>query len=220
MKTVSIPKLFHVGTLNIEDRKIFNQEGKGLSASLTPHEWCKIGKGHIAGDFHLLTKESALFAVFCDQTISDAIHWGLELGFISRCDSFRYPYFDDESQTTFFDIFETMEDAKENVDESDWSKIEKSFYYKTNDLLREHFKPVIVPPTGAIPQLFCCYIEQNKPNIDGVWFDFKLDVHSYSAPTAIIFDSKLRDWSTTLIDPSYAPIVDDKSELIHYIQKP
>jgi hypothetical protein len=58
---VTLKKLYHVGSLNVENKRDHSYEGAGLSVSTHPDAWRKIARGHVTGDTYQAVKPNNKF---------------------------------------------------------------------------------------------------------------------------------------------------------------
>lgn len=216
--TLKLNHLFHIGTLNIKDRSSYHAEGNGLSVSYTPHEWNKIARGHLKGDLYEISKESPLFALFDSENNKALAEWAIEKGYVTQAISISYSYYDDEMEETYIDLFESFEKAKESVCESEWDTLVEKPYLNTTSKLRKLFGDVRVPTADPYYQLFGLYIEENHPEIDGVWFNFKFDPMRLSAPAGLLFNHKVSEWTFKAIKDSDVARIEELNDFPKELQ--
>ena len=97
MQTLNIKNLYHIGTLNIDDRTSHNFEGKGLSVSVNPREWYQIARGQISGKPFLFSKETSKIALMEDSKIISILEkWAIENKLATTKEVYSYTYFDDD----------------------------------------------------------------------------------------------------------------------------
>lgn len=196
MKTI-----YHVGTLNKEDKKNGSHEGAGLSFSTHPNEWRRItpllgdlfqGKKEQPGQFidiHKLTEKQKILIY----------EWGVFHHYIIRTALFRVEYFDDEMDSDVYSDYETKEAASREADE-DMEILEIEGYIATDKLRTKTMNkcdPVLVF------DLLCTVFAEIELQIDGVWWDDLLDVYRYSAPRGVIVSKKLSEWTFINLEKTF-----------------
>jgi len=192
METLNLKNVYHIGTLNIEDRTNHNFEGKGVSVSVNPREWQAIARGQLSGRSYLFLKENAKFAVLDDEVLIDIKQWALKKNYITFSNIYGYEYFDDDIGRELCNVYKTLEEAQEEDLEEDDLKI-LSVSLPTKEL-KNIMKPVDVSEINPFQSLFGLYIQEKLPDYDGVWFDAELDPLGMTAPAGLIFDNKFKMW--------------------------
>lgn len=190
LKTISMPCVYHVGTLKAEDKSDFSYEGDGLSVSLHPSEWSRIAS--LAGKVFVLENKKGLFAdyyAFDSKTVDE---WGLANGYIEPCTLWRYWFEDDCGQERYID-FTSLEEA---LEESDClpEDIEEVQGFTPTEKMKTDLG-VVTNHALYHEHLFVMMIGNKYPHIDGVWFNDDLDINALSAPRGTIFKHSLKRWS-------------------------
>ena len=188
--------IYHIGTMNIKDRSSReSHEGKSLSVSTEPNAWAKINKGFTGGDLWLLNKKNNKFVdmVKIDNDIWDQLYsWGEQSGYFKQQTMYKYCYYDDEMDDTLCQEFDTYEEAlAEVIDDDEKDNIEKvsGAYIPTEKFKKE---------TGTVfhkDLIVAIYCINKNINVDGLWWDEKLDILRYSAPRGNIFDHIVHTWN-------------------------
>lgn len=217
IETLNIKNVFHVGTLDIKNRSSYSAEGEGLSVSVTPHEWCKIARGHLGSQFYSVHNENASFALFDEQHIPMLIDWAISKKYITSSEIVVYPYYDDEYETHCEDAFSSFESAQNEVDESEWDCLKAKTIYKPTDYFRALFKTIDVK-NDPFHEIFAQYLIEYRPDVCGIWFNSILDPMRLTAPAGLIFDHKVKHWNITAIEESDAPIIEEVSDLPNILQ--
>lgn len=205
MKFLKIPMLFHIGELNISKRRSHNFEGKGLSVSLTPLEWKKIAKGYVSGDAFELTKDNARFALYHESLDEEIVKWANKNNLITTIKSLFVVSYNDEMEQDIYEKYDSVSDIQDEYQE-DFSDldIKNINEYLPTENLKNLLAPVDV--TGSIfCMLFGLYVAAKFPHCDGVWFDEKISVSQYKAPSGLIFDHKYKNWNTNKIEDAQLP---------------
>lgn len=194
---VRINEVYHIGTMDFENKRSDSLEGAGLSVSKHPEAWKQIAK---LGGFQTFTLEKK------DGTFLDAhalkehereniIQWGKDKGYISMAPIYTVTYYDDEMrsdvQSMYFDEKEALLEA-EGIEGAEPVKAEglkasPSLHLKTHSV-RE------ITSFLVFDKLLPVYVEEGL-NIDGVWWEDDLDPSRYSAPRGVISKEKVIDWT-------------------------
>lgn len=193
MEVLNLSQVSHVGTFNQAHKKSYSYEGDGLSVSLHPDEWRRIAR--IGGETHLLTKDGAQFADFHSMDLDSLDVWGVENQLIEQATFFRITYFDDEMGSDVYTDYVDPVEAQEELDcmEDPALSVEEVKGY--NPTAKMHSEMGVNTDHSEYQKhLFGLYIQQNFPELDGVWFADTLDVLAYSAPAGMIFTNKLTQW--------------------------
>lgn len=201
IKSELIFEVFHVGSMDISKRSQYQAEGKGLNVSVNPHEWCIIARGKVFGDFHKLNKSNAQFALFDHSLVNDCYNWGVEKGYLKKVLNYTYSEYSDDLDEILSYEYGSLEEAKDNVFEDYWDDIEEHESYKTTAKMKKALCGTELPNYSPNTEIFLLYVKENHPELDGVWFNFKLDTFAYSAPSGIIFDHKIKEWSDVVVEP-------------------
>ena len=200
--TKGFSRLWHVGSLQIEDkgRQGPSQEGSGLSVSLHPEDWAGIArlngptwdarrKGNQFLDFHKLkpAQREALQA------------WGIAKGYIVLKQQWEMRYFDSEMDDECFSLFDTEAEARQEV--PDW--LEESEQAKITEVTR----PCATPAMGERLQydirwcdamdMAATFWVEDETTFDGVWWNDTYAPHSLSAPRGVIVKRALAHWTIT-----------------------
>jgi hypothetical protein len=204
MQTKNFSVLYHIGTLNIEEKyKVHSQsqEGHGLSVSQCPDAWRSIARlggnplwrltrdGNTFLDYHYLSDEE-------QQVIQN---WGLESGWVALKKVWVASYYDDEAECARFFYVDSKEDAlnelgcesEEDFDEG--QSVEEKTVPGTTQRLNDYigFKVDDV----EVPDMLALAYADHVLHLDGVFWDDYLDPVGLSAPRAVIFPEKLVAWT-------------------------
>jgi hypothetical protein len=185
-----ITKLFHVGDLDIKNKKEFSLEGSGLSVSKNPEEWREIARlGN--RDLFLLINPNGLFLDAYKLNKSqktNIIVWGIENGYIQLTEKFRVLY-GDGSYMEFSNLEEAKYEAGGNY------KIKRiKAGLNPSDKLKKDSKQNRIDISHTFDLLLTVFIEKTT-NYDGIWWNDRLSVLDYSAPRGVIFNYKLENWN-------------------------
>lgn len=206
-KTLSIKKVFHIGSMEEGNRRSHNFEGKGLSVSITPREWLRICRGNISGQSNQLFNPNARFALFFlnEELERELILFGLKNNYIKEQNVYVYNYYDDEMEEELQSIFISKEDALEELEEDELENLELIKKYKSSSLLKKTLSPVDINEYNPFRNIFSLYIQEKHKNIDGIWYNSDIDVLRYQAPSGLIFDHKIECWTRKKIEDNQLP---------------
>lgn len=199
--TRSFKKLWHVGTMDITKKREGSHEGNGLSVSPNPEAWQMIARS--SGDYWELTKPGNLFLDFYRMSKAhrqELRTWGAEQGYIEAADTWDVCHYDDEMEDTMCSEYPTLEEA---LSESGYGSVEEAkedgieITQNTGGMLpTAKLSSRIGEPVAqafTVDFLSMVYAE-DVLKIDGVWWNETLDVSRYSAPRAVIFNTKVPTW--------------------------
>lgn len=202
MKTIHFEELYHIGTLNPEHKGRESHEGAGLSVSLHPDAWRKIAR---LGGFplHTLQKENNQFLDYYesleDKSFEERIlSWGLEKGYIAPATIYHVEYWDDELECVVRGSYtnkKVAEDEYEPYEEDEEAKLYSTDGYISLSPLQERTR-ASVSPSFVLPLLTTVFVE-DETELDGVWWEEKLDVYAYSAPRGVIIPKRVNEWNVT-----------------------
>lgn len=201
LPTMTLSEVYHVGEMKESLKKEGSCEGSGLSISLHPDEWREIARGSVCGNTYALRRDGAAFLNVheLNEKQRDAIvSFGIQNGYVEKVMAFQYTDYDDELDDEVYQIFGTYDEALEetNGDKNNIKEVE--VIAPTQKLLLESNHDTMSYAL-TFDLLLPIFVEQ-VTEFDGVWWDDKLDVLTYSAPRGVILKSKLGDWSSTNID--------------------
>jgi hypothetical protein len=191
--------LYHVGTMNISDKREGSLEGSGLSVSLHPNEWRGIAR--IGGHTWKLTKPNNQFLNAHSmngaqrQTI---IEWGIANGYALRKQLYRVEWFDDEMNDTMAMDFEDETEARNEAEVEEEGKTVKVIPEGLvgTDKLKQRTHQNRLDPVTVFDLLVTVYAE-DVLKIDGVWWNDNLSPETYSAPRGVIFPAMVKTWKAT-----------------------
>lgn len=192
--------LYHVGSMDISKRKNNSYEGRGLSISTAPDAWRSINRGNTTGDTYQLIKPNNSFIdmhKISKKQFKKLYAWGIDNGYLKNTTVYTYTYYDDEMDQDLSHEFVSYEKLlKElDIDEDEYTeKLEYGEIEVNNDgvVITDKFKTT----TGSdhLDLIVSIYAQENKLDIDGLYWRDKLDIRKYSAPRGVIFDDKLSSW--------------------------
>lgn len=195
LPTISLPEVFHTGTLNIKDKNERNLEGNnGLSVTNTPGVWGRINRGMTSGDDHKLTKTNNSFIDYHEITKEQhelIEQWGVDRGLLTPLTKYQYSYYDDEYEQEMTFVFDSKEEAEAEAEEEHEVTAYEGF--SVTDKLCEIIGSGNKDDDSLIIIAYCLL----ETECDGVFWNDILDVTRLSAPRGVILQSKLESWSIT-----------------------
>lgn len=198
LPTTSFNKLYHTGTMDINNKKQYNLEGiNGLSVSNLDNIWNKICDYTHGNDYTLINGNNKFldFHELNSDTYQMILDWGVENEYLEKCEIFRHTYFDDELDSEVFIDFNSKDKALLECDEFDLTS------YHGHRSTQKFINFNGVSNKDNIELISVIYVE-NETNLDGVFWNDKLDIDKYSAPRAIILQNKLKNWNITMKKPN------------------
>lgn len=222
LPTVEFPCLWHVGTLDPSQKRRGSYEGAGLSLSRHPGAWRLIARGLVSGPCWRTEAKGRrlLDAHALDEEHRAAIlGWARTEGLCLARTMWRHARWDDEIETEIVQIHASLEDARE---EADWngepdeeigiSEIHE--HLGTSKLMEAVMTDNALMGDHAVIEAVLPLWIQTLPDIDGVWWEDRLDVLAYSAPRGCIPADKIAQWEFTPTD--FEP--EDESDLIDEVR--
>lgn len=193
---IRLSTLYHVGTLDIANKKPHTFEGTGgLSVSTEPDAWRRINRGQTFGDTHRLTKKTGLFldaSKLEQEQLDSLMTWGVQNELLCPCQQYSYSYFDDEMEEDLTFYFDSEAEAEaESEGEHEIIKVDS---FKGSNKFAEIVGHANKDNLSLITVAFCLM----ETNLDGVYWDAEVDVLRYTAPRGIILQNKLNEWTTQI----------------------
>ena len=199
---VTLKKLYHVGSLNAENKRDHSYEGAGISVSTHPDAWRKIARGYVTGDTYQAIKPNNKFLNATRLSKNDKkeiTEWAIENDLIENTTTYRVSYYDDELESEVYSDYETYEEAEREADDPEYiQQINNGI--KPTDKLRTLTRNPKMSPTGVLGYLLPLYAEDL--GYDGVWWNDVLDIGKYSAPRGVIVPSKIDTWKFIPVENS------------------
>ena len=194
MKTISLDRVIHVGTMDITRKHKYSLEGSGLSISLCPSAWQRITRTE--GDWNMLEKKNSKFLLATSLSQKDRLKiadWGIEHGYAEKTQTYAVVWFDMERDEDVEMVFATREEAEREIDEDREIEVRDETLVATSKINEE--VGYEISPLLTFDLLMTIYAEQN--GYDGVYWDEELDTSIMSAPRGVIANSKLSEWKVT-----------------------
>lgn len=200
-ESVNIPvrklrKVFHVGSMDASQKRPGSYEGSGLSVSLHPDEWRMIARGGVGGSTWTLTNPNGSFLDFHKinkSTRRSIIEWGLQQKFVQSVELYQVSWYDDELEDTMTATFDNLDDAEA---EAEMMEVEVEVLSNGITGTPKLNKAVgfSVDPSLAFDMLVTVWVD-NTTQLDGVWWNDRLDPDVLSAPRGVISRRRLEQWN-------------------------
>jgi hypothetical protein len=207
MRIIEHPRVAHVGAMNREQKADGSQEGAGLSVSLHPVAWMQIWS---LGDSGFILEGPGRFIDAMNITAegkSEIIDWGLDHGLLEETVVYTVRYHDDELERAVEFEMPTLEAAEAEAEEYFDATIEPRQSTMATARLAElsgHDPrlrgPQYIPTDFQFDLVLNLYAEAECPDIDGVWWNERLDPDRHEAPRGVILPSRIGRWDTAAAD--------------------
>jgi hypothetical protein len=184
---VEFNEVFHVGTMSHAARNKESLEGTGLSVSRHPEEWSRIARLG-GGQIFTLSRADGNPLRFVswhelDDSTRDLVRdWACAHDWIEQRVAWRVTYWDDELDEDVFMELETETGARAEADEYETDAEEVMVWRATSTFPDDRAARDIDPTDLVLAE----YLRSHRPDIDGVWWDDRLDPHAYSAPRGVL----------------------------------
>jgi hypothetical protein len=186
----------HIGTLDLADKGPFSWEAQGLSVSIDPTSWEAIAE--LGGQpWHLLERRAGAFLDYHrlgPRTRLRVARWAVARGLLTRVFVHQRTWWDDELESEsgcYHDTrAEAIEEAEETADNE--SSVRRVVTYPGAPLLAQR-AGTRLPEYEAFDAALLCYVEDEHPAIDGVWWEDRY--LPLSAPRGCILPRRLAAWT-------------------------
>lgn len=187
LPVVQHASVFHVGTLQADNRERLSYEGDGLSVSVHPQDWRIIAR--LTGSTWELRHpnlESMSFlnvhSLSCDQR-DTVLGWGLSQGWVEKVLQWQIPDFDENDNIVgsfCFDSFEEAAGELEMDERDDCVPMAVENFVATADLPVERMEG-----NSALEGLLAVYV-QHLTELDGLWWNDSYDPQRCSCPRGVL----------------------------------
>lgn len=202
--TLAIRRVAHIGMLERADkqRSSFSWEGHGLSVSVHPEEWEMIAR--LGGrPWWLLENSNGRFLDFwalTDAQREEISRWGVSGGYAEQRIMWAAGYYDDELESRMVSYHVTRELADEEASEQ--GDVEEVLVLHPTERLSARLG--MRSPSDCLDHLTVCFVEDECPTLDGVWWTDTYRPYALSAPRGVILPARLDDWAVEPLDRSCA----------------
>ncbi len=199
---ISHGRVWHMGTLQREEKGWESHEGDGLSVSLDPDIWRRLAR--LSGSLYQLEKEQAAFLdayhCFSLPPLMRAVwKWGLREQYVERRKVYRVDWYDFEEENWRRFSFLSGPEARAEYRSLRLTTPQdvryNTFvgYVPTNKMrLRAHHRALPLAFVRDFALSF--YAQDHLPEIDGLWWEEQHDPNAFSAPRGVIFTHQLSSW--------------------------
>ncbi len=207
MRTVEHPRVAHVGTMDRNRKTDGSQEGAGLSVSLHPVAWMHIWS---LGDSGFILEGPGRFIDAMSLTTEEKsriIAWGLDHGLLEESVVYAVSYHDDELERAVEFEMPSLEAAEAEAEEYLDATIEPRQSTTATVKLAElsdhdprRRGPQHIPTDFQFDLVLNLYAEAECADIDGVWWNERLDPERHLAPRGVILPSRITQWQAIPAD--------------------
>lgn len=200
----SLTSVFHVGTLDEKNKGTWSFEGKGLSVSLHPEEWMHIAR--LSGSIQELLNPDGRFLDYyamSQEQRAEARAWAISKGYLTQREVYVARWYDDEWGEEMMTLCSDHDEAEFYAGDS--VTVERRDALTDLALANAGFaesgaQSDVMFAEDAVALLYAEEVLQ----VDGVWFEERLDPLVLSAPRGVILPNQVAKW--TRRSPSPAPL--------------
>jgi hypothetical protein len=201
MEVITHARVAHVGTMDAALKNHGSQEGACLSVSLHPIAWAHI---HRLGDNGFILDGPGRFLdafSLTEEEQANLWQWAKDEALVEDTVVWTVSYEDDELEDTISFECATEDEALAEADEIFDAVIESRPSTAATRRLAElcHQDPERMGPQHVPSDfqfdLILSLWTQSHLDVDGVWWNEKLDPAAYSAPRGLIFPSRISSWT-------------------------
>ena len=202
--TLSFPRVWHVGTLDLSRKRPGSLEGACLSVSRCPGAWREISDGHVEGDCWVADGADIDFLdahSLTPEQEAAVLAWGVAEGLAEPATLWRVSRYDDELEDTVSFTTATREDAIDEmgVEEGDDDYEERI----AEDLaeVREHRSTQRLVDLSlshkealgdsCVLDLLLPLWTWTETDLVGVWWSDRFDPACYSAPRGGVLPARM-----------------------------
>lgn len=189
----------HVGSLDLSKKQSSSYEGRCLSVSTVPTSWAQIAKLGDAG-FILSGRGHFINALaLSNEERQEILAWASHEGFLDLKDIVRLHEFDSERNVWFYSDYSGMAEANSEtkyMEEEDF-RLESMTAYMCTKKLAEVTGYSGAANVSSATSFDLSLIEYAARHfdVDGVWWEEKLDIVGLSAPRGAIFPERVSQFT-------------------------
>jgi hypothetical protein len=201
--------VWHRGTLRIADKQPDSHDGNAISVSLHPDAWRLIA--HLDGPLYRLEKSTASFAdsyacVRSPQFMRYIWQWAMNESYVERGRIHRVDYYDTEAKDWHLLPFLSKEQARaeyKSLKEESFGEMQMNVRYSNflgyvpTERMRERAIHSILPLAFVRDFALFFFLEDQLPELDGLWWADRYSLCLLSAPHGGIFRHQLSTWQAT-----------------------
>jgi hypothetical protein len=201
LPTVTFDEVFHVGTLNADDKRSqysTSLEGDGLSVSLHPDEWIQIAR--LGGNpTWRATRDGNRFVdrwEITDEQRHAIEAWAVAVGLVETVTRFELTRYDCELEDDYITHLCTFDEADSERDGDDDATITEIQTLAVRPALASLAAATAGDTLGAFDAALGVFV-QTHTDADGVWWFDTYNPDALSAPRGVIFADRVEHWSFT-----------------------
>ena len=188
--------VFHVGTLNPGHKGTSSLEGRGLSVSVHPYDWTIIARLGGGRTWTLTRPEGHPFTFLDAHELTDAqrdliTNWGLNRGYIEPVTAYRVTWFDEDFKETVSILTLDGDDANAEADDESRALADgtpapvtvETVHAATPAFPDSHVRTDRLDP---FPLLLTVWVDQTRPDLDGVWWEDHYTPELLSCPRGVL----------------------------------
>lgn len=199
---------YHVGTMDINKKRVSSYEGDCLSVSQHPESWRRVA--YLEGDTFRLYKEDGQFLngyALTDEQMNEILTWGVKVGYLNYIPKKRFfLLFEKDEGEEFFSRFDFRKEWEEAIgwdamNAEDQALLELAFMYDdsrfvaTDALKKSEGWNMEDCPSDVVDMLILMRYADEILDIDGVYWEDALNEKDCSVPWASINTRRLGEWS-------------------------
>lgn len=191
----------HVGAMDSSLKNEGSHEGAGLSVSINPMAW---GRIHRIGDEGFILEGPGRFldAMRLTKAEREVVwDWAKDHGLVQEAMVWTVSYEDDELEETIEFECSTEEEAEaeaeEIMDAVVGSRMSTVATKKLAELCHHNpgrISPLQIPSDFQFDLVLSLWAEEHL-DVDGIWWNERLEPEAYSAPRGVIFASRMSEWT-------------------------
>ena len=199
----------HIGTFDINNVKKESQEGRGISISPCPLSWRSIAQ--LSGPCYQVSFEKPVEFLDVNKTLKNkalmqkVLKWGIENDFCEQKILLKV-ITNDENGDELYDLYSSEDEliksyGKEYETDECISRIEKEVgFVQTEKMQKRMFSSYVISPQH-IKEFVALIYAEDILGMAGGWWNDRHDVHAYSAPRGVIFESHLTEVTKKILTP-------------------
>lgn len=220
---IALPRVHHVGLLDLSAKRTGSYEGAGLSVCLHPAAWRRIARGMVSGTTHALEHPTGIFvdAHAIGRTMRSAIlKWAVDKGLAEKARIWTMSWDDSDedgehrrSSCVFEDAGKAAYEAEEYEDQN-VAIVDTLEHRSTPALQAATMQTEAALGDRDVVDLVLPIWAHEVHGVSGVWWNDDHDPWNLSAPRGVIRPESLSEWRIEPIgyDPDDEDCVDDEDD--------
>lgn len=192
-------EVVHVGELDPTKKQSLSYEGRCLSVSMVPTSWAEIARLGDTG--FILSGRGRFFNALALEPAErvTVLNWATNEGFLQLKEIVRLRTLDSETDQWSYSDYASMSEAEaetDYMDEEDF-RLETRFAHIATEKLKlvAGYQTRTMVSSGTSFDLALIEYVSRHFDVDGVWWDEKLDVAALSAPRGAIFPERVPEFT-------------------------